>query len=294
VHVYYRETAVTSDPPNIVSNGGTETATISIAENSASPGTLIWGSGAFSSAQETLDSAEAVDTAGNVVTTGFFQGTIDVDPGPGTVELTSTGGFDLFVSKLDDAGNHAWAFALGGAGSDRGAGVTVDEVGAVYLTGYFQDTVDFDPGEESETLTAGGVEDVFVAKFDANGALVWVRSFGGSDDVEGSGVAVDQSGGFVSVEDFVTDVDATDSDGDTEGDGLTYRFTTVRGGTDNEVFTIDPETGLLGFVSAPDFENPADIDTDNVYDVEVTVTDSRGLTDSQRMRVRITDVAEDP
>jgi hypothetical protein len=47
----------------------------------------------------------ALDSAGNVYTTGFFLGTVDFDPGAGTFNLTSAGSGDLFVSKLDASGN---------------------------------------------------------------------------------------------------------------------------------------------------------------------------------------------
>jgi hypothetical protein len=86
----------------------------------------------------------------------------------------------------------------------------------------------------------------------------------------------------------VTDVDATD-DTDSEGSGLSY---SISGGVDASLFSIDPSTGVLSFISAPDYENPTDSGVDNVYDVQVTVTDSGGLTDVQDIAVTVTDVVE--
>ncbi len=90
----------------------------------------------------------------------------------------------------------------------------------------------------------------------------------------------------------VTNVNSSD-DGDAEGAGLTYSLTTVAGGgADNGLFTLNTATGLLTFSSAPDFETPADANTDNDYELQVTVTDSGGLTDRQDITVTVTDVGE--
>ena len=89
----------------------------------------------------------AVDSGGNVYTVGFFQGTVDFDPGPDTFNLTSAGGLDVFVSKLDSAGNFVWARSMGGAGTDVAHDVAVDSDGNVYTVGNFRGPADFDPGE---------------------------------------------------------------------------------------------------------------------------------------------------
>ena len=55
----------------------------------------------------------ALDGSGNIYTTGFFEGTADFDPGIGVVNLTSAGGWGIFISKLDASGNFLWAKQLG-------------------------------------------------------------------------------------------------------------------------------------------------------------------------------------
>ncbi|MEM9495964.1 MAG: HYR domain-containing protein [Pseudomonadota bacterium] len=84
----------------------------------------------------------------------------------------------------------------------------------------------------------------------------------------------------------VTDVQTTDAD--TEGSGLAYD---ISGGADASAFDIDASTGVLTFKSAPDFENPTDAGGNNVFNVQVRVTDSGGLTDTQDLTVTVTDVA---
>ena len=85
-----------------------------------------------------------VDGSGNVYTTGYFKATAEFDPTAGTFTLTSAGGSsDIFVSKLDNAGNFVWARAMGSTSSDYGWGIAVDGAGNAHTTGYFRGAVDF-------------------------------------------------------------------------------------------------------------------------------------------------------
>jgi hypothetical protein len=66
-----------------------------------------------------------------------------------------------------------------------GKGIALDTTGNVYVTGYFNNTSDFDLGSGTATLTAVGAmnaTDVFLAKYDADGNYIWAKSMGGSDD----------------------------------------------------------------------------------------------------------------
>ena len=103
-----------------------------------------------------------LDSSGNIYTTGTFAGTADFDPGDGIANLTSTGGNDVFVSKLDMSGNYVWAKGFGGTNGESGYSVAVDSLGNVYTTGIFQGTADFDPGSGIANMTSVGSDDVFV------------------------------------------------------------------------------------------------------------------------------------
>src|SRR5262249_25338845 len=85
----------------------------------------------------------------------------------------------------------------------------------------------------------------------------------------------------------VTTVTADDRD---RGATRTY---SVGGGADAALFTIDAATGALRFITAPNFEAPADANADNVYEVQVVVSDG-SLLDSQAIFVTVTDAGEDP
>jgi len=159
----------------------------------AADGDLVWARQVGSTGSD-LGAGVAVDGSGNVYTAGYFNGTVDFDPGAGTLDLTSAGFDDGFVSKLDAHGGLVWARQLGGTSSDRGEGVAVDGSGNVYVTGQFYGIVDFDPGAGTSNLTSAGSDDGFVWKLDGVGVLVWARQLGGGGSDWGYGVAVGGSG----------------------------------------------------------------------------------------------------
>ena len=123
-----------------------------------------------------------VDSSGNVYTTGRFNGTADFDPGPGTANLVSSGSTDVFVSKLNSAGELVWVKQLGGTSTagDFSESVAVDSSGNVYTTGWFNGTADFDPGAGTANLVSAGNSDVFVSKLDSTGTFVWAKQLSGT------------------------------------------------------------------------------------------------------------------
>lgn len=135
-----------------------------------------------------------LDDTGNIYTTGRFMGTVDFDPGTGVFELTSTGVYDIFVSKLDASGNFLWTKAIGGTNFDIAFGIDIDPVGNIYITGIFNGTCDFDPDTATYNLTSLGGSDIFVSKLDNSGNFVWARSFGQSLPDQGYAIKLDNSG----------------------------------------------------------------------------------------------------
>lgn len=136
----------------------------------------------------------AVDNSGNVHIVGYFQGTVDFDPGPATFNLTSLGLYDIFIKKLDASGNLIWAKQLGGTGYDLGLSIAIDNLGNVYTTGYFSNTVDFDPGAGTFNLTSTGGIDVFISKLDSSGNFIWAKHIEGTENKMGYSLAIDISG----------------------------------------------------------------------------------------------------
>lgn len=135
-----------------------------------------------------------VDNQGNVYSVGYFETTTDLNPGPGTQNHTSNGGTDVFIQKLDNAGNLVWGRTFGGSQDDNATDVTLDPSGNLFVVGSFQDSVDFDPGLDTVTIHSAGSYDAFVLKLDVFGNFDWVKTFSGTNLVEGSSIITDPFG----------------------------------------------------------------------------------------------------
>ena len=132
----------------------------------------------------------ATDSAGNVYVIGYYRDEITL----GTITLTSGASTsdDAYVAKYDTSGTVLWATSIGGTSFDYGYGIATDSSGNVYVTGYYSGTAYFDIN--TSLNSAGGSNDVFVAKYNTSGAVQWAESIGGTSSDYGSGIATDSSG----------------------------------------------------------------------------------------------------
>lgn len=126
------------------------------------------------------------DSSGNCYVTGqfIFNGTF------GNTVLTSNGGYDIFVVKLDSNGNWLWAKKAGGTSDDLGSGIAIDSSGNCFVTGYFSSIATFG----STTLSSSGSFEIFVSQIDSNGSYLWTQQAGGTGNDQGTGIATDSSG----------------------------------------------------------------------------------------------------
>lgn len=160
--------------------------------------------------------ALTTDAAGNVFIAGSFNATIDFDPSANDLSMTSNGGADVFIQKLDANGQLLWAKTFGGTSSDYPEDMVTDANGNVYIIGYYRGTVDFDPSDAVDALTAHGVSDIFIEKLDADGNYLWAKSFGGTSLDEGYALAIDAQGYIYTTGLFRSTVDFDPGDGVTE------------------------------------------------------------------------------
>jgi Ca2+-binding RTX toxin-like protein len=129
-----------------------------------SAGNFVWANRIGGIYEDTAANI-ATDEFGNVYTTGMFFDTIDADPGVGTFTLISKGNADVFISKLNSAGNFVWAKGFGGVESDVANEIGLGSFGNVLTTGLFKGTVDFDPGPGVYNQSSGGTfVNAFISK----------------------------------------------------------------------------------------------------------------------------------
>lgn len=131
-----------------------------------------------------------VDSEKNIYLTGYFAGTVDFNG----VNKLSNGLSDIFLVKYDSSGNLVWSITAGQEYNDYGRGITIDENDNVYITGFFNDVINF----KEVTKFSSGNNDIFIAKFSKYGSLRWLNTAGGNTNNVGWGIAIDINGNVYS------------------------------------------------------------------------------------------------
>lgn len=214
--------------------------------------------------------------SGDIFVTGGFKGTnVDFDPGVGSFPLTASDK-DIFILKLDAAGNFGWAKKIGGGAEDVGVDMALDPLGNLCITGVFEGSVDFDPDGGVVLLAGQGGYDIFVGSYSNAGALNWARSMGGTGSELTRGICTDGSGSVYTVGLFYQTVDFNTDAG-------TLNFTAING-SDGFLHKLSTGTTGIQVQMAGDlkiYPNPtADIVTVELnqshHSVEASLTDITG------------------
>jgi hypothetical protein len=140
-----------------------------------SAGNLLWTRQLGTSADD-ASSAAAADVFGNVFIAGHTLGGLG---GP------SAGDRDAFVAKYNSAGTLMWTRQIGTSSLEEAFGVTADELGNVYLSGYTH----VDP-----INATSGKDDIFIAKYDGSGNLMWTQQLGTSAEERSQSISADGFG----------------------------------------------------------------------------------------------------
>ena len=229
-----------------------------------------------------------LDENEDILLTGRFVNTIDLDPSDTTVaQFTSNGENDVFVVKLDNMGNYVWGNTFGGSGGDS-VNVITHTPSGICVGGYLEGSVDLDPGTGVDTITTNGALDGFFSVFDNTGNYLYGKIIGSTNDnsvlERVYGITPSNDGNLIISGTFggTTDFDASaavansTSNGDSDNyilkvmpDGTYIEHHTI-GGTDREGSpqVIENSAGdylFIGTFSSPsvDFNPFSGVDTQN-------------------------------
>lgn len=148
-----------------------------------------WSANAGNSSDE-IGWGTCSDNSGNSYLIGSFSSSSMV---VGGTTLTNAGiaSSDIFLIKYDSAGTVQWAKSYGTANNDEGRYIAVDDSGNIYITGHFNGA-SLTMG--SITLTNSGNDDIFIAKLNPTGTVVWATGVGNANDNRPDGLIIDLSG----------------------------------------------------------------------------------------------------
>jgi gliding motility-associated-like protein len=137
--------------------------------------------------------ANDIDSDGNIFVSGYYSGTMTVD---GTTLSSNQGSQDIFLAKLDPAGNLIWIRDFGGVDHDFLYDLGIDQSGNAVITGKFKGTVTI--GAETyisaiDPEDNGPSYDIFVVKYDAAGTVLWSKHGRAKYDDRGTGIAINAS-----------------------------------------------------------------------------------------------------
>lgn len=151
-----------------------------------------------------LNQSVCIDAGNNIIITGSFQSDT-LTFGSTVLTNADTSGYsrDILIAKYDAQGNELWAKSGAGASYEGGNSVSVDVNNNILVTGYFKsDSIALDGIVLHNAGVAGcqyGCADMFVAKYNSSGNILWAKSEGGSNNDIGYSIGSDTSGNiFVS------------------------------------------------------------------------------------------------
>jgi hypothetical protein len=182
----------------LISSGGTD---IFLAKYT-SDGVPIWankiGAADYDYVQKVI-----TDSDGNVIIAGYFYGDTQI----GSDHYTSYGSQDIFLAKFSPEGAFLWSFRAGGQSADYVTGLALDADQNLVIAGYYYNAIVFD----DSTLIAAGSSDIFLAKFSADGDLIWTSTAGGSSSDQCRSACCDPEGNVLLSGSFYYDITLGDT-----------------------------------------------------------------------------------
>lgn len=174
---------------NLVSAGGGDIFVLKLSQS----GKFVWVKQIGSTYMMDFGRSIKVGFANELYVCGQFGGTVDFDPNSGVHNVSANAEQDIFLLKLDTAGNFTWVHTFGDTGNNSCYDIEVGPSGSIYSTGRFEGTIDFDPGSGLHNLTSVNSYDIYIQKLDCNGNFKWAYSFGDVYSQYGTAITVDSS-----------------------------------------------------------------------------------------------------
>jgi hypothetical protein len=128
-----------------------------------------------------------IDSMKNVYFVGYFEDSLDIDPGIATnILVTPSFSINSFIGKLDSNGHFIWGKQLNGR-SNHAYTLCLDKDKNVYTSGVFRDTCDFDPNAGiNHLITNNYSNDAYVLKLNTNGIFEWAINIAGGSSTDQS------------------------------------------------------------------------------------------------------------
>ncbi|MCZ2248749.1 MAG: T9SS type A sorting domain-containing protein [Bacteroidia bacterium] len=179
---YFNSTTLVFDTITLTNIGGYD---MFIAKYNSAGG-IVWAKNIGGTSADYANSI-TVDNYGRCLITGYFHSP-SVNFGSTTLlnPNASLGGYGYFVTRLNQQGNVEWAKTADGS-KVAGNSIATDNSGGIFVSGAFMGNVIFD----SISKSSNGSKDVFVAKLDTMGNIVWVNTFGGTNEEVSNAVCID-------------------------------------------------------------------------------------------------------
>lgn len=202
----------------------------------------------------------ALDQAGSIYLAGTFSGTVDLDPGPATLNFTTNIGRDIFVVKLNSQGEFQWVKIMpyiSGTYFPYVSDLTIDDQNNILISGNVNGEIDFDPSANTALFMFPTFEG-FVVKLKGDGDFIWARQLGFTNLSEVNAIETDSMGNVY----LAGNMSAMDID-----NGPDTLFFNTFGEGDSYLMKLDADNGnyvwVKNFGNSTNTDIPNDLTIDN-------------------------------
>ena len=181
---HFNSNTIQFDSYTLTTNGGDDIFLIKIDPT----GNVLWAKNYGTAGYEAAYSV-STDDVGNVYFIGHYNDNpITID----TISLSNQGGYDVVFAKLNPSGDVIWAKNISSSTTEVGRSIIIDSLNNIYITGYYTAS---SISVDGITLTNNGTSnEMYIAKFNSDGDVLWAKSAGGTDMESGYKVTIGESG----------------------------------------------------------------------------------------------------